>query len=298
MTTIEELQAKARNWFQRQKHAGKQSARLGVLNASGDYELQTDDLKGPAFQKVTIDRGGAISITSARNREVPLIPGAYVELEEDKSGILEIVGYDSARADRHLGSRAPGKVGPHDHTIGSGLEYTHPTRLFQAGRAGVYADGSTMYVWVDEFEHAGGKFPGGVLDLTASIPGAGSARMVLVSLDTLNNALQATNGDLKALPLFDLLTASDAAEIAVNGAVRLAGVRLQAGQTSISNERDFFDQRQFFTESNDATSGVGFPIVVTSALVIPDNRQLVVHDNTIETGGSITLEGTGALFYV
>lgn len=299
MATFEDALAARRAHNQRVKHAGKQSARLGRPIGNDDFEIETDALKGPAYMTVAIDRGGPVTVTSARNRDVPAIPGAYIVVEEDRNGVLEIVDYDSTRADQHLGSRAPGRVGPHDHRSGSGLEYIHPTRLLEPGLVHVYGDGTTMFVYVEPFVHEGGKFPGGVLDLTASIPGAGNARMVLVSLDVATNSLQATDGSLVGVPLFGALSASDASAITIADAKRLAGVRLQAGQTAISSEADFFDQREFLaTSSNAATSGLGFPIVITSAITMPTNRQLVVHETTVDTGGSLTVEGTGLVHYV
>lgn len=294
-TTLEELRGLTADFFARVMRRGEQKAQLGSRNSSGTWVITQNPLR-PAFIDVTVNG----TIAFARNRRLPMRAGAYVIVKPDESGELEVISYDGARADENLGATSPGEVGAHHHKIGSGLEYIHQTRLFQDGLVRIYSDGSTLYVQVEAFAHEGGYFPGGVLSLASNVPSSGLARVVLVSLDPTLNVLQATNGSTVASPLFDYLTAADASDIAAAGAIRLAGIRLRAGQTSISAEADFFEQREFFTASaaSGVVDGIGFPINITSAIVIETNRQLVIHETTIDTGGSITLEGTAILHYV
>lgn len=294
MATKEQAQQALADFRRQMTYGDLIPAQLGSRNSSGEWTITRDVLR-PSFCDVTF---GDSSIGSARNTLATWKPEYAVLLRPDRDGTLYVVGGDGAKADKQRGAGAPGDVGQHWHGIGSGNEYIHPTRLFEPGLVHAYEDGTTLYIRVEPFEHEGGRFAGGILSLASNVPGAGLARVVLVSLDVATNALQATNGPTAAANLFNLLSASDATAITVSDAIRLCGVRLQAGQTSISRDADFFDQRRFLEASSAVTDELGFPILVTTAITIPTNRQLVLHETTIDTGGSITLEGTGFLAYV
>lgn len=270
---------------------------FGIQVGPDEWELE-ENPDQPGF--FTVTRQDGTGTHSARNRTTTLKPGLAVKVKLDKEGQYEIVGVGGKKGDTQLQNSYPGMVGYHPHDIGSGLEYIHPLRLFEPGLVHVYNSGVNMTVYCEPFWYPlnGDRvyFAGGTLDLASNVPSAGLARIALISVAHATNTLQATNGATTAVANFGTLGQTDVDAINVYEAVPLTGIRLRAGQTQANREIDFFDARAL-VQSVSVTDGIGFPIVITTAITIPTNRQIVLGRLEYGTGGSVTYEGTGTIYY-
>lgn len=172
--------------------------------------------------------------------------------------------------------------------IGELLDTVWPARNLKPGRVRLSALGG-MNVYVEAFYFHTGRFAGGNLDLTAYIPSTSNRQVwACIWYDPTLDVLGVTTGTEYTLAY--TMLEDDLGAIAINPQyIPLAGVILTQGDTAVSASTVFIARQPWFSAAvaNDSF----FPIAVTDARVIPTNRQLVISQVSIGTGGSITVNG-------
>lgn len=179
---------------------------------------------------------GSFAQVQHRGRVSP-VPDLPVEVGFDSAGNMVIVGGDPERAGMFDGTH---EVGLHSHARGSGMAFDIDPRLLTPVRAeplgglvvgvtqGAYLHGAALRWW------GGGA-------ITVTPPGSANQwAWTVIGLDAEAGALVAANG--AAVVVSAPLEPSTIAAIPLAGAIPLAAVRVQHGQTEL-DEDDFEDLR-------------------------------------------------------
>lgn len=225
-------------------HHGLKRARIGAV-MDGQRVVQAPGRENWCY--VTLTDPSDTSIAQALNLSTRWAWGVPVLVRPGPSGHLEVVGVDAAAASIEAGASAQILAVPNVAVTGIVDERRFEPGLVQAklSSAGAY----TLSVWVNSFMYpasngALAEWPGGWLDLTSHVPGAGLRRLALIGIDPVTRTLTVIDGDTYGIAT--TLTTTQLALIAPAGMIPLAAVNLAYGQTEIREEH-ILDARIFPT---------------------------------------------------
>lgn len=172
--------------------------------------------------------------------------------------------------------------------IGELMATVWGARNLKPGRARLSELGG-MNLYIEAFFHSAGFFPGDNIDLASYVPATTDMQAwAKVWYDPIGDTLGATVGTEYGLAY--TLTEVDLGAVSIPASyIPLAGVLLQEGDTTLSGNSIIVAAQNWIDAP--VTSEMFFPVIVTDARVIPTNRQLVISQTTIDTGGSIEIDG-------
>lgn len=201
-------------------------------------------------------------------------------------GTFEIEGVRSRDGSDFLGEALGSMNIP--ELIGALLAVVWPMRNLIAGRARLSEVG-LLTLWIEPFYTNAAYFPGANFDLTAYVPVTTDMQAwVVIWYDPASGTLGATAGTEYNLA-YTMTEIELGAVVIDTSYIPLAGVLLTEGDTLITAATVIIARQPWFNSA--VTDESFFPIVVTDARVIPANRQLVISQVTVDTGGSITVDG-------
>ena len=260
-------------------HHGLKRARIGAV-MDGQRVVQAPGRENWCY--VTLTDPSDTSIAQALNLSTRWAWGVPVLVRPGPSGHLEVVGVDAAAASIEAGASAQILAVPNVAVTGIVDERRFEPGLVQAKkRDGAY----TMSVYINSFVYANAdgdlrEYPGGWLDLTANVPGAGLRRLVLVGLNPTTNSATATNGPVYGLAT--ALTLSQLSDIDPGGVIPLAAVNLAYGTTAINSESYIIDARAFLGGTTSAPAFLSLSDVTPTSYSGKSGQLVVV--NAAETG--------------
>lgn len=229
-------------------------ALLGFVDDSGNYVIKTDR---PNWLWVRPTAGTERTPTQAWNMAgVERIPSLPVRIKR-LGGRTVIVGRDIAAIDTFddvpMGSRRPGS-GNIEPVAARQME---PGLVHMHKASGAYTQSVYVEPFFYHFDGADKYYSGGTLDLSSHWPASGLHRWVKVGFDPAAGSPVAVAGDAVLDPTV-LLTSAMLAAIEFDDPdhVPLAGVRIKASDTVISDERRFTDCRPWWTAMHDYLGGL------------------------------------------
>ncbi len=240
-TTLDELSEALHQFIGQSTQIKRDYGYLGHPNG-------TIDVPGrPGRVYVRIVKGENISVTDALGLNVARKLNLPIEIVYSKTGDRIIDGVNVAEAIETMGKGIESfGVGRHSHALGTGLEYYTDGRLLIPGLVH-YQSGLVIrverltYQWLGEQKRWGG----GTIDLTSYLPATASTwRWAKVGLDPVSNTIAVTTGI--PVGLGTPLTYSRLSAIDFSNKIPLAGVILRNGATTIDNESDYEDLRDWF----------------------------------------------------
>ena len=284
---FDDVRKAARQFANRAKFDRREMARLGKLNATGQWELTVPNR--PNWVYVRIIRGQAQVNSEALNmsppvRLVPDIP-VFIDYEPTIQG-YQITGLHPDNQ-YEAGDLAPSLSVPQFVFDAAAT----PAQL-QVGLTTAHAG---LWVQVEPFTYQWSgvlySFPGGFVDLTANVPGtSGKHRWVAVVVDPSTNTLAALDGadyDLSAM-----LTDGEAADIDYDATVPLRVYELRYGQTSIDSATKNLDVRLLLDAVGDTGGSVGAP-ADAQYLTLATHASLTA-ERTLAAGDGLSGSDAGA----
>lgn len=222
----------------------RERAIIGALNSAGQQVVHAPGRPGWVY--VRIERGDKLTVTVALNTMVEPVYGMPVWVGPNQDGLLAVRGIREAEVVEELGTQAAAATLPEVATKGLvSARRIQPGLVVAMRQGGAYTMSVYAYPFAYVYRKAIASWPGGWIDLTNSIPGAGLRRWALVCLDPATNALDIVDGDTYGIPV--TLTADQLADIDPGGMIPLAGVNLFNGMSAIDNETLFLDARPLVT---------------------------------------------------
>lgn len=289
MATIEDIRRKAQKL--RKKHQSSvliEAEMIAVANDDGitSVKVTDTDTKNLVWCKLY---GSDERIVQAYNTRVQPRNKLPVWLRSLEDQTFEVEGGRARDGTEFLGEAAATIFTPEQ--IGELIATVWPARNLKPGRARL-SDNGGMKLHIEPFYYSGGVFAapsGRDIDLTAYVPATTDKQVwAVVWYDPATDALGATTGTEYDLPY--VMNEMDLGAIALPPQyIRLAGVLLTEGDTALSASSIIIAAQNWF--DSPVTDESFFPIVVTDARIIPSNRQLVISQVTINTGGSIQIDG-------
>lgn len=228
-------------------------------------------------------------VVQAYNGRTQVRANLPVWVRQLADGTYEVEGMRSRDGTEYLGEGLGTMNTPEQ--VGELLGTVWPARNLKPGRARLSQNGG-MKLTIESFYYSGGVFSppsGRDIDLTSYIPATTDKQVwAVVWYDPVTDALGATTGTEYDLPY--TMTEIDLGAIAIPVQyIRLAGVILTEGDTALSSASVIVAAQNWLDPP--VTDENFFPITVTDARTIPSNRQLVISQVTIDTGGSIDIDG-------
>ncbi len=233
------------------------------------WVLDSDGNRIPRMLWVTLQaaQDSNPSVRAARNTNVQSRLNLDVVLWYNPSdGELEILEADPIMATammQNFGVNTP------EHAYAHGVFGTDPlylnSTLFSPLRCRP-TDTPSLSVYVEPYSHVVALvntwWPGGALDLTAAVPAGGGVQTpVVVALDQDTNTLTYVAGADQYIPMtgenFMPFDGSDLTAIDTSEAIRIAGIRLYPGQTTIRWQDFIADLRQFVYNGNRIVASSG-----------------------------------------
>jgi hypothetical protein len=285
-----DLKKAAQQFVRNATFGGQIVGQLGKVESDGSITYEVPGRPNCVY--VRILQGGTTTITTAINNAVGLNP-VHVILDKNRDGNLYIVGLDNTKVTvAQGGASLPGLgVGPHSHRIGYGLEDLVEQRRFEPGlvarNTGLIV---TIYPFTFRVDNIDYYYPGEDFDLTSYIPGTANYwAWVKVGVDPDDLTAYAITGTEYSVAA--PLTADMLADVAFENYIPLVGVRLKNGQTSITQDSEFFDIRPFLTGIGGNTGSlVTQPNEITTDAIIPTGRNATFF-GPITITGSLTMNG-------
>ncbi len=215
---------------------------------------------------VMVEQGMAKTPTHVLNRDCPHIYGLPIVIRTNADGNPE-AWIDSYRAAAFLGPNGPPLgVAFHSHRWGTGLEDIVEGERLQPG---MIHTKSGLTVTVEGFYYDNGSgtqeyFPTTDVDLTAFLPTtAGYFAWLKIGWVQSTGAVVVVTSTEKSLKS-DLTPALLAATALTSSARPLGGVKVQTNQTTITNQGDIADGREWFGEAGGGSVSFDTPTVTLS----------------------------------
>lgn len=258
---------------------------IAVANDSGTTTVKVDDPDTPNMVWVKL-YGQDERIVQAYNTKVTPREKMPVLLRHLPTGEFVIAEGDPIAGTDFYGEAAGTVFLP--QVIGALTGWTWTARSLEIGRVRLSEVGG-MTVYVEPFYFSGGYFAGGTLDLSGNVPTTTDKQAwAVVWYDPASAALGATNGD--EYDLVYTMTEVDLGAIALPVQyIRLAGVLLTEGDTALSGNSVIKAAQNWIDAP--VTDESFFPMTITDERTIPTNRQLAITTVTIDTGGTLTING-------
>lgn len=255
------------------------------VNDSGVTSVKVDDSDTSNLVWVKL-YGQDERIVQAYNTKVTPRDKMPVLLRQQITGEFVIWEGDPVAGTELYGEAAGTMFTP--ELIGELMATVWPARNLKPGRVRLSELGG-MKAYVEAFYYSGGWFGGGTIDLEDYVPATTNTQVwAVIWYDPISEALGATVSDEYGLAY--TMSEPDLGAIALPAQyIRLAGVLLTEGDTALSGS-SIIKAAQNWIDAPVNTEAF-FPIVVTDTRVIPANRQLVISQVTIDTGGEIIVDG-------
>lgn len=256
-----------------------------VANDSGTSSVKVDDSDTKNLVWVKL-QGQSERIVQAINTKVAPRDKMPVLLRRLVTGEFVIAEGDPIAGTELYGEAAGSLFVP--ELIGELLATVWPARNLKPGRVKLSASGG-LNLDVEAFYYSGGRFGGGAIDLTSSVPASsGKQKWAVIWYDPASAALGVTTS-----AEYDLIYPLDEPELGAVALpvsyIRLAGVLMKYGDTAFSASTIIIAAQNWIDAP--VSTEAYFPITITDSRTIPTNRQLVVSRVMVDSGGSLMVNG-------